>query len=153
MLEDPSPTGLGGLTAREAAIMEHLIEGMSNRRIAEHLQISEGRVMYDRLSIYRKLNVKGASEAIRAWLRLKPDASMNLEALTKTDVTVLEAIVKGCSTDKAIAEHFGVSQQSIQIHMKGIFLKLGVSSHAAAVTVWEYLKNDASRPRSTQSTA
>jgi len=116
MLEDA--IGVGGLTAREAAIMEHLMEGMPNRKIAECLEVSEASVMYDRISIYKKLNVKFASEAIRAWQRLKAGGPINLEALTKTDVSVLEVIANGCMTDRALAEHFGVAQQSIHIHMK-----------------------------------
>jgi DNA-binding NarL/FixJ family response regulator len=63
------------LTAREQEVLEWLSEGLSNRRIAERLGISEHTVKFHITAIYGKLGASTRTEAVnralrRGWLRL-----------------------------------------------------------------------------------
>jgi DNA-binding NarL/FixJ family response regulator len=57
---------LGRLTSREREVLSMLAEGSANRQIAETLGISSKTVMHHTVAIYRKLGVKGRTEAA-AW--------------------------------------------------------------------------------------
>lgn len=61
----PAPWVLG-LTAREQAVLELLVEGRSNRSIAEALFIAEATVKSHLHNVYDKLGVGGRIEAIAA---------------------------------------------------------------------------------------
>jgi predicted ATPase/DNA-binding CsgD family transcriptional regulator len=54
------------LTARERQVLWMLTDGSANRQIAEALGISSKTVMHHTVSIYRKLGVRGRTEAV-AW--------------------------------------------------------------------------------------
>ena len=63
------------LTAREQEVLEWLSQGLSNRRIAERLGISEHTVKFHITAIYGKLGASTRTEAVnhalrRGWLRL-----------------------------------------------------------------------------------
>jgi DNA-binding NarL/FixJ family response regulator len=63
------------LTVREQEVLEWLSQGLSNRRIAERLGISEHTVKFHITAIYGKLNASTRTEAVnhalrRGWLRL-----------------------------------------------------------------------------------
>jgi DNA-binding NarL/FixJ family response regulator len=63
------------LTEREQEVLEWLSQGLSNRRIAEQLGISEHTVKFHIAAIYGKLNASSRTEAVnhalrRGWLRL-----------------------------------------------------------------------------------
>jgi DNA-binding NarL/FixJ family response regulator len=75
MSEDPRSIGLGGLNAAEVAIVELMMEGLPTRVIAEMVGITEGHVMLERASIYKKLKVRNRTEAIDAWQRLQAETS------------------------------------------------------------------------------
>jgi DNA-binding CsgD family transcriptional regulator len=53
------------MTAREQEVLELLAEGLSNRRTAERLGISEHTVKFHVASIYGKLGAASRAEAIR----------------------------------------------------------------------------------------
>ena len=53
------------LTAREQEVLELLAEGLSNRRTAERLGISEHTVKFHVASIYGKLGAASRAEAVR----------------------------------------------------------------------------------------
>jgi len=53
------------LTSREGHIINCLINGMSNRQIAEHIFLSQRGVEYQIQKLYRKFKVKSRSELIR----------------------------------------------------------------------------------------
>jgi DNA-binding CsgD family transcriptional regulator len=53
------------LTAREAEVLELLAEGLSNRRVADRLGISEHTVKFHVASIYGKLGASSRAELIR----------------------------------------------------------------------------------------
>lgn len=52
------------LTERETSILKLIMEGLSNRKIAEKIFISEGTVKNYASEIYRKFNVKNRSELL-----------------------------------------------------------------------------------------
>jgi DNA-binding NarL/FixJ family response regulator len=63
------------LTSREQEVLEWLSQGLSNRRIAERLGISEHTVKFHITAIYGKLGASTRTEAVnhalrRGWLRL-----------------------------------------------------------------------------------
>jgi two-component system, NarL family, nitrate/nitrite response regulator NarL len=63
------------LTVREQEVLEWLSQGLSNRRIAERLGISEHTVKFHITAIYGKLDASTRTEAVnhalrRGWLRL-----------------------------------------------------------------------------------
>jgi DNA-binding NarL/FixJ family response regulator len=62
------------LTAREAEILQGVIQGMRNREIADRLQISEKTVKTHLGSIFRKLNVNRRAELLLSRM-IEVDAS------------------------------------------------------------------------------
>jgi DNA-binding NarL/FixJ family response regulator len=59
---------VGGLTRREREIMNLIVKGHANRRIAELVFVSEKTVKNHVNNIYGKLGVRSRSEAIALWL-------------------------------------------------------------------------------------
>ena len=62
---DEEPVAPEALTTREAEVLELLAEGLSNRRVAERLGISEHTVKFHVASIYGKLGASSRAELIR----------------------------------------------------------------------------------------
>lgn len=58
-----SPAHPGGLTQREAEVLAHLAQGMTNREIARELVLSERTVQRHISNIYAKINVRNRAEA------------------------------------------------------------------------------------------
>jgi DNA-binding NarL/FixJ family response regulator len=54
-----------GLSPRETQMLRRLAEGRSNREIARELWLSEHTVKYHLTNVYRKIGVKGRTEAAR----------------------------------------------------------------------------------------
>ncbi|MFC0273047.1 response regulator [Metabacillus herbersteinensis] len=52
------------LTSREKEVLQHLVEGLSNKEIAEKLYITDKTVKIHVSKIFRKLNVKSRSQVI-----------------------------------------------------------------------------------------
>ena len=61
--ETDSPTSLGKLSKRQKQLLVLLDKGLSNRDIAENLQISEHTVKVHLWRLFRRLNVKSRSQA------------------------------------------------------------------------------------------
>ena len=59
------PEFVESLTSRESDVLELLAEGLSNRRVAERLGISEHTVKFHVASIYGKLGASSRAELIR----------------------------------------------------------------------------------------
>ncbi|MDP1712103.1 MAG: response regulator transcription factor [Candidatus Nanopelagicaceae bacterium] len=57
----------------------------------------------------------------------------NSKDLTKRELQILELAAKG-ETNKAIGAQFSLSSRTVEVHMRNIFTKLGVSSRTEAVT-------------------
>ena len=65
----PEPDS-AGLTAREAEILMFLAEGLSNKEIAQKANISPGTVRIHLGHIFKKLHVRGRTEAAAKYLRI-----------------------------------------------------------------------------------
>jgi ATP/maltotriose-dependent transcriptional regulator MalT len=65
-------TGSGGvLTAREREIMDHVMQGMTNRGIAASLFISSGTVKSHLDHIFQKLGVRTRAEAVARYAEME----------------------------------------------------------------------------------
>jgi DNA-binding NarL/FixJ family response regulator len=87
--EEPVPEAIGradsalesivegtGLTEREVAVLQALAQGRSNKEIARSLWLAEQTVKFHLTNIYRKLNVRGRTEAVHwAYHHGLPEAS------------------------------------------------------------------------------
>ncbi len=57
----------------------------------------------------------------------------NSKGLSKRELQILELAAKG-ETNKSIGVQFSLSSRTVEVHMRNIFTKLGVSSRTEAVT-------------------
>lgn len=57
----------------------------------------------------------------------------NSKGLSKRELQILELAARG-ETNKAIGAQFSLSSRTVEVHMRNIFTKLGVSSRTEAVT-------------------
>lgn len=64
-----------GLTSRETEILELLTEGLSNKEIAQKMDIGAGTVRNHLGNIFRKLHVRCRTEAVSKYFRAKQDAA------------------------------------------------------------------------------
>jgi DNA-binding NarL/FixJ family response regulator len=71
----PSVVPDTSLTSREAEILELVIEGLSNKEIAQKTSISPGTVRNHLRNIFRKLHVRGRTEAATKYVRIKHEAA------------------------------------------------------------------------------
>ena len=71
----PAAITTDGLTQRESEILELLSEGLSNKEIADRVNISYDTVRSHLRHIYEKLHVRGRTEAVRMYLKA-PNLSM-----------------------------------------------------------------------------
>jgi DNA-binding NarL/FixJ family response regulator len=58
-----------GLTPRQQEVLEHLVQGKSNREIAEALSLSENTVKVHLAAVFRTLGVSSRSEALLAGMK------------------------------------------------------------------------------------
>jgi DNA-binding NarL/FixJ family response regulator len=64
-----------GLTGREAEILQLLAEGLSNKEIAQKMNIADGTVRNHLVSIFKKLHVRCRSEATAKYFREKQSSA------------------------------------------------------------------------------
>ena len=64
-----------GLTARESEVLTLLAEGLSNKEIAQKTNITVGTIRTHLEHIYRKLHVRGRTEAMAKYFRAKQNAA------------------------------------------------------------------------------
>jgi DNA-binding NarL/FixJ family response regulator len=57
----------------------------------------------------------------------------NSKGLSKRELQILELVARG-ETNRAIGTQFNLSSRTVEVHMRNIFTKLGVSSRTEAVT-------------------
>jgi DNA-binding CsgD family transcriptional regulator len=69
-MEVTSIAQLPALTAREREVLELVVGGAANKRIAEHLGTTEHTVKFHLGSVFRKLGVSNRTEAATTYLRL-----------------------------------------------------------------------------------
>jgi DNA-binding NarL/FixJ family response regulator len=75
-----STTGATALSEREAAVLEALVRGLSNREIGRELWISEQTVKFHLRNLYRKLGVSSRTEAARSAYRTGLVAPLKVES-------------------------------------------------------------------------
>jgi len=75
----PAVTPDAGLSSREAEILDLVIEGLSNKEIAQKANISAGTVRNHLGNIFRKLHVRCRTEAAIKYERIKHEASPTSE--------------------------------------------------------------------------
>ena len=63
----------------------------------------------------------------------KDDTRSDPDALTAREQEVLEAMVAGVTTNRALAEHFGVSVNTVKFHVRNVLDKLHVHNRAQVV--------------------
>ncbi|MGZ4249557.1 MAG: response regulator transcription factor [Solirubrobacteraceae bacterium] len=81
----------------------------------------------------------GAGPAARSAARLlarlgSPTATANACGLTKRELEILRLVADGLSNAR-VAERLVISEHTVHRHVANIFVKLGVSTRAAAVAV------------------
>jgi DNA-binding NarL/FixJ family response regulator len=95
---------------------------------AARLEIDAARGVFDQL---------GAAPDVARAERLEREALTGAPCgLTAREGEVLRLVASG-QTNKAIAAQLVISEKTVERHVSGIFLKLGVSSRSAA-TAWCY---------------
>lgn len=67
-------------------------------------------------------------------LRRPTATSQDPDALTAREHEVLESLVRGITTNRALAAHLGVSENTIKFHMRNILDKLHLHNRAQAVS-------------------
>ena len=145
VLTDLRLKGMGGLKAIEAI-----------RRADRNAKIIVLTMCSGEEDIYRAIQAGAASyllkdtvttdlvatvrEVFRGGRPIPPAVASRLAArvgstgLSAREIEVLERIAKGMR-NKEIADALGVSHETVQTHIKRLFLKLGVNDRTAAVTV------------------
>jgi DNA-binding NarL/FixJ family response regulator len=78
-----------------------------------------------------------AARALRQGMGVSPDGKGGFD-LTGREREVMEVLAEG-STRAVIAERFGITQQTVNVHLSNIYSKLGVSSSQQAVARWREL--------------
>jgi DNA-binding NarL/FixJ family response regulator len=71
----PSAVPDSGLTSREAEILELVIEGLSNKEIAQRTGIAAGTVRNHLGNIFKKLHVRCRTEAATKYVRIRNEGS------------------------------------------------------------------------------
>ncbi len=70
-----STVTLGDLTAREQQVLDELMQGWSNKQIADNLGISEITVKTHLMNLFRKIGARNRTDAVRIAMRLKAGAA------------------------------------------------------------------------------
>ena len=66
--------------------------------------------------------------------RSEPVKDSDPDALTQREAEVLEAMVRGITTNRKLADHLGVSENTIKFHMRNILDKLHLQNRTEAVS-------------------
>jgi DNA-binding NarL/FixJ family response regulator len=80
--EKPQATvgSVAGLSEREAAVLEAVARGLSNREIGRQLWISEQTVKFHLRNVYRKLGISSRTEAARYAFRTGGVAALTVDS-------------------------------------------------------------------------
>jgi DNA-binding NarL/FixJ family response regulator len=70
------PPGLEGLTPREIEVLNELVQGWSNKQIAQNLEVTEITVKAHLGRLFRKIGAKNRADAVRLALgKMKPEGA------------------------------------------------------------------------------
>jgi DNA-binding NarL/FixJ family response regulator len=125
--DDPSPERVTAVLVEHAA--GYLLRDASPARVVDAVRtVAAGGAALDPLA---------ATTILGQWRRLRsePQAALDRRAtLTRREQEVLAAMADGLPT-KAIARRLGVALKTVENHKLRVFDKLGVRTHAQAVSV------------------
>jgi DNA-binding NarL/FixJ family response regulator len=114
---------LFALTERRKQIVNLVDQGLSNRVIAEKLNLSEGTVRNHLHRIFRKLNIRRRIALVSD----RPKSVKRLEALTDRQQQVATLACRGLS-NREIADKLVVSKGTVKMHLHGAYERLDVRS-------------------------
>lgn len=125
---DPSPDRLGHLLARDVSgYLSH--DAGPDEVVSGIVAVARGEMA---------LNPAVLTTVLQQWRRLRSQP-VNIDVRRRGTLTPREKEIVGAMTDglaaKAIAARLGVATKTVENHKIRIFEKLGVRSHAQAVTV------------------
>ena len=69
------PAAIADLTSREQEVLDELMQGWSNKRIAENLGITEITVKSHLMHLFRKIGAKNRTDAVRIAMKLKSETA------------------------------------------------------------------------------
>ncbi len=72
---DDTATGFVGLTPREADVLNELVQGWTNKQIAQNLGVSEVTVKTHLIGLFRKIGAKNRADAVRIALARTTNAA------------------------------------------------------------------------------
>nr|SCO70333.1 LuxR-like transcriptional regulator [Streptomyces argillaceus] len=136
------------LTEREVIVLRLLSRGLSNRRIARTLEISEKTVKNHLSGIYAKIHVTDRTQATLYALRTgvadprsvpgtplqadSGDAAACPTPLTPREKGVLALLSRGLS-NRRIARTLEISEKTVKNHLSGIYAKIHVTDRTQAL--------------------
>ena len=112
--------------ARTRALLAMAARGLGDAGGAE-LELEAARACFERL---------GARSELARLARAAGSGSRTAPGLTARELQVLRLVAEG-RTNRAIADQLRISEKTVARHLSNIFVKLGLSSRAAA-TAWAY---------------
>lgn len=131
-----SPTP-GALTLQETRLVALLLRGLTNKQIARHLDIVEDTVkkhlrnIYTKLGLHRRTLVLAQMGDTRASDEKAP-GTRTRRSLTARETQIASLIRRGC-TNKQIARHLGIMEDTVKKHLQRIFTKLRVHRRTSVI--------------------
>ena len=109
----------------EAGASGYLLKTASGQELADAIRA----VNAGETALAPRIAAKVVGRLSNRWSQHGPGAAL---ALTERELEVLGAAARG-SGNKAIAQELSISPQTVQVHLRNIFGKLGVNSRAEAI--------------------
>lgn len=141
-LQLPTMSGLDAIKSirREAPDARIIVLTMYQGDEDIHRALSAGAATYllkdtlsdDLIGIVRE--VHAGRRPIRADVKARLDERAAAPTLTPREIQVMELVAEG-RRNKEIASLLGISEETVQVHLKNIFAKLKVSERTAALNV------------------
>lgn len=131
---------LSSLSTRETEVLRLMTEGLGEKQIARTLNVSLNTARTYKARIFRKLDVKSSSEAIRWSFEHHLIDSVHgedcdaLQALSRREREVIVLLASGFRR-REIADKLSISVSTVRSHLTRSFQKLGVRNARAVVSL------------------
>ncbi|MEV0045585.1 LuxR C-terminal-related transcriptional regulator [Nocardia rhamnosiphila] len=132
--DGPVRQGERPLSVNQRAVLDGVVQGLTNAEIADRLTISEGAVkaqvkrIYDRLGITDREQLVGADSALVAGQAGLADT----RRLSTVELAVFRLIVQGM-TNPVIAQRLDIPGSTVTSYVKRVYDKLGVTERDSLV--------------------